>query len=52
LRGDRELSNQANLSEVEVEEVSFLDFETVDEFDSCESGFLAKKYKLISWLLS
>ena len=46
------MSNQANLSEVEVEEVSFLDFETVDEFDSCESGFLAKKYALLRWILS
>jgi len=35
-----------------VEQVDFMNFETIEEFDSCESGFLAKKYKLLTWLLS
>lgn len=35
-----------------VEEVSFMNFETIEEFDHCESGFLAKKYFLLNWLLS
>lgn len=29
-----------------------LNVDTIEEFDSCESGFLAKKYFLLNWLLS
>lgn len=29
-----------------------LDVDSIEEFDSCESGFLAKKYFLLNWILS
>lgn len=29
-----------------------LDFDSIEEFDSCESGFLAKKQFLLNWILS
>ncbi|MFJ7953016.1 hypothetical protein ACIQZG_15975 [Lysinibacillus sp. NPDC096418] len=39
-------------NENKVEQVDFMNFETIEEFDSCESGFLAKKYFLLNWILS
>lgn len=35
-----------------IEFLNLLDADTIEEFDSCESGFLAKKYFLLNWLLS
>lgn len=36
----------------EGQELEFLDFENIEEFDNCESSFLAKKYFLLNWILS
>ena len=41
-----------NVNTNAVEEVTFMDFDTIEEFDNCESGFLAKKYALLKWILS
>ncbi len=37
---------------LETQELEFLEFDSVEEFDNCESSFLAKKYFLLNWILS
>ena len=48
--------NTSDNSSVELEGfqqvAGMLDVNTIEEFYSCESGFLAKKHFLLNWILS